>query len=298
MTGRRIFAASTSVALVAGALAAGAGTIGGAAASHAGVARHTAVRPSAHYLREARVALVHYLATHRSPALTLHPSAKPTVGNTIVAATSSNWNGYADVSPTKGEFTRVSGQWATPAVTCTAEDQLTSEWVGLDGATNSTVEQDGTLSWCFEGHASYYTWYEMYPAATVQVGNTLQPGDLITATVSRSSKTYTLSVTDATHTANSFSVNKTCATTTCLDQSAEWIAERPAFSIGIAPLADYGTWTLSAGSETAGGKVGTISSFAKVDQIGMLDATGTYKLSTTSTLTGGNTFTTTWHNSY
>lgn len=296
MTGRRILAVSTSAVLAAGALAA-AGTLGTATASHATVSQHAAAHPSAAYLREARAALVHYLAGHPNPAMMLHPSGDRSIGNTT-AATSANWNGYADISKTRGEFSRVSGHWVTPSVTCTAEDQLASEWVGLDGATTKTVEQDGTLGWCYKGVATYYSWYEMYPAGTVEVGRAVQPGDQITATVSRSATTYTLTLTDATHTANSFSVKKSCAATTCLDESAEWIMERPAFSIGIAPLANYGTWTLTSASETAAGKAGTISSFASNDQIGMLDATGSYKLSTTSALTGGTQFTTTWHNSY
>lgn len=66
-----------------------------------------------------------------------------------------------------------------PALTCTAEDRVTSEWVGLDGATDTTVEQDGTASQCFEGTALYYSWYEMYPAGTVEVGMSVAAGDTI-----------------------------------------------------------------------------------------------------------------------
>ena len=50
-------------------------------------------------------------------------------------------------------------------MTCNAEDQITSNWVGLDGFGNSpaTVEQLGTISWCFQGTPTYFTWYEMFP---------------------------------------------------------------------------------------------------------------------------------------
>ena len=183
-------------------------------------------------------------------------------------------------------------------MTCTAEDTITSEWVGIDGFTSSTVEQDGTLDWCFEGTATYFTWYEMYPAGTIEVGTSLAPGDSITATVSRNGTNYTLSLTDAAHPANSFSKTATCAAATCLDTSAEWIAERPAFSIGIAPLADYITWKVTGATETASGKTGTISSFSPNDVLTMVDATDSYNLSTSSDLTTGNSFITTWHNSY
>jgi hypothetical protein len=168
------------------------------------------------------------------------------------------------------------GNWTVPSVTCTAEDTITSEWVGLDGASaaNPTVEQDGTLAWCFDGSATYYTWYEMYPAAQVSEGQSLQPGDNISASVLRSGKSYTLTVTDGTNTANSFTEPATCKVTTCLDESAEWIAERPAFSIGVAPLADYGTWTLSNGRVSAGGSNGFVGTSSPVE-VEMVDATST-----------------------
>jgi len=182
-------------------------------------------------------------------------------------------------------------------VWCSREDQLTSEWVGIDGYSNATVEQDGTLSWCFEGQATYFTWYEMYPASTVEVGNSLHPGDKIAASVTRTGTSYKLTVTDSTHPANSFSRTATCST--CQNESVEWIAERPAFSIGIAPLADYGSWTLSRASQTAGTKTGVISGYPTYYRINMVDATSSYALSIASGLQkAGNTFTTYWTNSY
>ena len=57
------------------------------------------------------------------------------------------------------------------------------------------MEQDGTVSQCFENQAVYHTWYEMYPAGTIAVGTTVTPGDRIGALVSRSGSAYTLAVT-------------------------------------------------------------------------------------------------------
>jgi len=170
--------------------------------------------------------------------------------------------------------------------------------VGLDGFTSTTVEQDGTLDWCFQGVATYFTWYEMYPAGTIEVGKTLRPGDAITASVIRKGTAYTLAVTDSGHPGNSFTHDATCAARTCLDTSAEWIAERPAFRVGVAPLADYVSWTLTGGAETAAGVNGTITSYPGCYQLKMIDATGTYPLSTASATSGGASFTTTWHDSY
>jgi peptidase A4-like protein len=296
MRRRRWFAGCVAAVAVASAVVLTAGSVSTTAAGPSSAAR-PAHAPSARFLAEARAALVRYLGHGRAPAELVHPARAAALGTTAVG--SYNWAGYADAATTSGTFTKVSGAWTTPKVVCTKEDTITSEWVGLDGWTSSTVEQDGTLGWCFEGVPTYFTWYEMYPAGTVEVGTTLTPGDKITASVVRSGTTYTLKVTDATHTANSFTTTATCALATCLDTSAEWIAERPAFSIGIAPLADYTKWVLSGATETASGTAGTIASYPTNDSITMIDATQSYNLTTTSALNAaGKSFTTTWLNSY
>lgn len=296
----RYLLVSASAAVVAGSLALVAQT----AVTTAAAPGHAAGPPSAHFLVRARAALVSYLSANESapPFTSGDPGAKTVnqpasaLANTP-AASSFNWSGYADVATTTNTFTKVSGQWKTPKVRCSREDQLTSEWVGIDGYNNATVEQDGTLSWCYLGEPTYFTWYEMYPAGTVEVGNSLHPGDRIAASVTRTGTSYTLAVTDSTHPKNSFSTTATCST--CQNSSVEWIAERPAFAIGIAPLADYGTWSLSKAVQTAGGKTGTITGYPTYYKIDMVDATSTYPLSLTSGLNNaGNEFLTHWTNSY
>lgn len=299
MASMRSLAISCSTLAAAGVLA-----LGPAAATTAGgpallAAHHASRQPSARFLAEARTALVRYLRRDQPQML-----RGPAFGNRQAAGSAKsvadyNWAGYADISTKDGTFTKVSGSWTTPRVTCTAEDQITSDWVGLDGATDKTVEQDGTIGWCFEGTPTYFTWYEMYPAGTEEVGTSLQPGDSISASVSRSGSSYTLALTDSTHGANSFTKTATCATSTCLDTSAEWIAERPDFSTtGIAPEADFSSWKLTSGAETAAGSAGTIGSYSTVDEITCEDSTGTYAIVSPSSLSGGNSFTATWKNSY
>jgi hypothetical protein len=208
-----------------------------------------------------------------------------------------NWSGYADASSTAGTFSEVGGQWQTPDVLCGSEDQISAQWIGLDGFNSSTVEQDGTISWCFESKATYFTWWEMYPSGSVEVGSSVRPGDLITAKVSRTGPSYTLSLADHTHPANSFSVSQSC--TSCTNTSAEWISERPAFPIGVVPLANYIHWSLNDATETAGGRLGTISTYPDNFKINMIDATDSYRLSVASPLAaGGHRFVTTWLNSY
>jgi hypothetical protein len=296
----RYLLASGSAAVVAGSLIlATQATVTTAAAP-----AHAARQPSAHFLAEARAALVSYLSSNlQAPPFTSGDPGATTVNQLAAApvgtaaAHSYNWSGYADVATAANTFTKVSGQWKTPRVRCTREDELTSEWVGIDGYNNNTVEQDGTLSWCFESHPTYFTWYEMFPAATIEVGTSLHPGDKVAASVTRTGTSYKLALTDFTHPANSFSTTKTCST--CQNKSVEWIAERPAFSIGIAPLANYGSWALNGASQTAGTKTGTITGYPTNYQINMVDATGTYPLSIASGLSrAGDAFITHWSNSY
>lgn len=89
----------------------------------------------------------------------------------------------------------------------------------------------------------------------------------------------------------------TCAATTCLDTSDEWISERSSFSIGIAPLADYGTWMFTGGAGIKGGKSLAIGGMGS-SPIDVVDATDSYSLASTSALTSGSAFTTKWLNSY
>lgn len=285
--------------IVTGSAAAMAGTVTltGVTATTAAAPARAGHVPSARFLAEARTALASYLRHDHPQAMLVHPG-RPNLAVGATAVGSYNWSGYADTSATHQEFTKVGGSWTTPSVACTAEDEVTSDWVGLDGFTSSTVEQLGTISWCYRGTPTYFTWYEMYPAGTVEVGKTLKPGDKISASVTRSGTSYTLKLTDATNTANSFTKTATCALATCLDVSAEWVSERPSFSIGIAPQAHYNAFKITNGTETAGGKAGTIGSGPGVNAITMVDATDAYNLNNVSGLTGGNSFSTTWQNSY
>ena len=137
----------------------------------------------------------------------------------------------------------------------------------------------------------------MFPGASVTVGATVQPGDLISASVKRSGTNYTLTLNDFTTPGNSFSTVQSC--TTCENDSAEWIAERPAFPIGVTPLSFFRSWNVTHGSQTSNGVKGSIGSGPNATQITMIDATATYPLDRVSgLLRGGSKFTARWLNSY
>ncbi len=64
-----------------------------------------------------------------------------------------------------------------PAASCTSTTSLAAFWVGIDGYSSGSVEQDGTLVECYRDVAYYYTWWEMYPTNAIQVvGTTLREG--------------------------------------------------------------------------------------------------------------------------
>jgi len=111
--------------------------------------------------------------------------------------------------------------------------------------------------------------------------------------VARSGTSYTLKVTDSTHTANSFTTVQTCSG--CANSSAEWIAEAPCCtsSGGILPLADFGTWTESGATVTEGSTSGVISSFTD-DEITMINNSDAVKAQPGSLNGSGNGFTVTW----
>ena len=58
---------------------------------------------------------------------------------------SENWSGYAVTS--RRPFSHVEASFVQPAVKCSGKpDRWSSNWVGLDGFRDSTVEQAGTAA--------------------------------------------------------------------------------------------------------------------------------------------------------
>ena len=218
-----------------------------------------------------------------------HPMASRVSGLTQV--TSTNWSGYAD---TGSSFSEVSAKWTEPTPSCSGSrtTSLAAFWVGIDGYSSSSVEQDGTLIECYEGGAYQYTWWEIYPVNSIQVvGESLAAGDAITASVTRSGTSYTLKVTDSTHSANSFSTTQTYAS--AANSSAEWIAEAPSGSSGVEPLAKFSTWTSANSDVTEGSTAGVISSFTD-DEITMDTSSGATEAQPSSLNSSGNSFSVTW----
>jgi hypothetical protein len=263
-----------------------------AAASARTITAHTASTHSAAAeakaiaVAEIKKLTVGYLPTNRQVGIK-SPGMK---GLSDVEST--NWSGYAD---TGSSFSNVSASWKEPGTTCSSRStSLAAFWVGIDGYSSDSVEQDGTMIECYQRTAYQFTWWEMYPTNDVQVvGETAAAGDAITASVVRSGTSYKLTVTDATHTADSFSTTQTCSASSCVDSSAEWIAEAPTGSSGVEPLSNFGTWTAANAAATEGTTAGTISSFTD-DEITMIDSSGATKALPGALNGAGNGFSVTW----
>jgi hypothetical protein len=207
---------------------------------------------------------------------------------------STNWSGYAD---TGSGFTSVTAKWTEPSAKCGSAESLAAFWVGIDGFTSTTVEQDGTLIVCEDGVPSYFTWWEIYPENDIQyVGDTLAPGDKITASVVRSGDSYTLSVTDSTNSANSFSTTQTYSG--AADSSAEVIAEAPCCtsSGGILPLSHFSTFSATGAAVKTTSASGSISSFTDYE-ITMVDSSEHVKAQPGALTDSGKAFKVTWKRS-
>jgi Peptidase A4 family len=266
---------------------------------------------------KARAAFNKYMASHAeavsarswvSPKQTKLPGATKPAKGTASSFPSLNWSGFADTSSTStaDDFSYVSGNWTIPQVSCPSGAYRTqgayiANWVGIDGFSDSTVEQLGTAAECYEGVLYYFDWYEMFPGGTVEEGTTAcinynvdcpRPGDQISASVtvtpgSKGEKDYTLSLTDQTRRQESFSVSAKCATSgssACADSSAEWIVERPAYEpasglIEFVPLVYYGRTGFESGSLVADGHRSSVGGFnGAVYDIPMVDDSVSYYL--------------------
>jgi hypothetical protein len=238
-------------------------------------------------LAYARAALKHLeVGQHATDHAVVHRARLD--GTTDVDST--NWAGYADTSET---FTKVTGTWSEPTVTCSGDTtELAAFWVGIDGFSSDSVEQDGTLAECYFGSLYQFSWWEMYPTNDIQVvGESVAAGDSISASVVRSGTSYALKVTDSTHTANSFSTTQTCSN--CANSSAEWIAEAPSGSSGVYPLAKFSPWTEANATVATTTSSGVISTYPN-DKITMVSSSGNVEAETSALNSAGNGFTVTW----
>jgi Peptidase A4 family len=211
----------------------------------------------------------------------------------VTRSTSSNWSGYAVetnlTSPANYAVTNVLGQWTVPVVSKSRGSTYSAIWVGIDGYSDSTVEQIGTeQDWT--GGAVYYAWYEMYPNASYRIPYAVYPGDAMLGNVTYDNGQFILTLSDSTQ---GWTFTTTQTASGALRQSAEWVVEAPWLG-KVLPLANFGTVTFTGASATLSGTTGTISSWP-YDPITMVDGKATATPSPLSP--DGSSFTVTYGSS-
>jgi len=183
---------------------------------------------------------------------------------------SSVWSGYVVEGPTSS-VTAITGSWRIPTVTCNgSEPTSVIAWVGMDGLSNTSVEQIGTGTICTSNGPEYYAWFEFFPneqsqkqipactPAQVSQCLTLHPEDIVSAAVSYTAGTGFTVVMKDTTTGQSFA--RIEADSSAERASAEWIVERPQSS--SVRLANFATLTFKGCYATVSGKTSPIGSYA------------------------------------
>ena len=191
-----------------------------------------------------------------------HLAPKATVDST-------NWSGYAVTPATGQQMSSIGADFNVPSLNCSKSPVGSSgyayvgHWVGLDGLSDSTVEQTGVDAYCTSSATTgYYLWYEFYPLAPVAFSG-VSPGDAISVTVTYNStaNNYHTNVTDIT-TGGSVTATESCPSgSTCLNSSAEVISEDPGGAVaGGYNLADFGMENYTAArTETLSGESGSLA---------------------------------------
>lgn len=176
-----------------------------------------------------------------------------------------NWAGYIAASnvnsPQNGAVTMVNGSWIVQKVNQGTDPYgYSSQWVGIDGATNQYLIQTGTESDSSNNinGASYGAWWEILPQPATFIPNfKVKPGDKINAKITLEPGTtdqWNVYIKDLTQ-GETFN---TILTYNTPESSAEWIDERP-FVGGFPSLADFHVASYGAGSKKQYADCATIS---------------------------------------
>jgi len=172
------------------------------------------------------------VATATAPAI-FHRPAIHNRTPTSAGWSASNWSGYAK----SGSYSSATAQWVVPSVSATSSSSYSSAWVGIDGFTNSSLIQTGTESDYYSGSAHYNAWWEILPAAETRINSiTVQPGDVMTASITKGAGgIWTITINDTSN-GQSFTTQQAYSGP---GASVEWIEEAPSIGGRVATLAHY-----------------------------------------------------------
>ncbi len=178
--------------------------------------------------------------------------------SSLAVATSGNWSGYI---ATGTSYTEASGAFDVPNVSRYVTGSTASEWVGIDGWSNSTLVQAGVNEIPL-GHGATLVepWWEVVPGPQeLATGMMVRAGDRIKAQVEEvSAGRWSISLVDDTN-GDSFSTVQPYAGPA---SSAEWVVEADATTSGVptrlAPLGDKITFVHMAVNDALASPEGTL----------------------------------------
>ncbi len=211
---------------------------------------------------------------------------------------SPNWAGYvARKSSSSQTFRYVKSMFQVPSVNCaTTSEAFSYQWVGLDGWTDTSVEQGGVAGYCVSGSPEYFAWAEAYPQNVEVLPVTVSPGDAITASVYYDSGTrqYQVTVDDVT-TNQSSTVDLACGQSNCHRSSAEAISEGYV-ATPYQGLADFGRENFENTQVTdgSGHHAGLTGSHWDTNEIINIGTESGAAVDGPGPLQGGTAFTNTW----
>ncbi len=102
-----------------------------------------------------------------------------------------------------GAHTSISARWTVPRADCAASpDGLTDQWIGFGSGDSwqDPLNQTGTSAACEDGVASYWAWWEQFPAAPVNYPDPVRAGDVMQSSITapKNSQNYTMTLRDVT----------------------------------------------------------------------------------------------------
>jgi hypothetical protein len=252
-----------------------------------------------------RLGTVQYIGSMR-PDSSIHYRTALVQRRGVKAGTvdSTNWSGYAVTAKSGQKIGRVQTLFSVPSLNCanstigTGGAAVYSDWDGLDGFSNGTVEQTGIGAECTSATAppTYFGFYEMFPNAAVTFGG-ISAGDAMVAVVQKVSTGWELVLQDRTTGASMTTVQACPTGSTCADANGEVITE--AFNGSVAagfPLANFGLDNQTdAVNTSASGKSGGFGSGSLWTGTAINMVNGPDLMASAGPLYGGEAFYDQWH---
>jgi hypothetical protein len=181
--------------------------------------------------------------------------------HTVSKTTGQSWAGYV-VHASGRAFTEVRGSWTQPRIVCNRPGSSAAFWVGIGGAEEDSraLEQVGTSADCSDlALPSHSAWYQLVPAAPVDIPIAVSPGDLMSARLSLRRRVVEVELRNR---SSGASFATTVIASSLETASAEWIAEAPAscFTRDCTqlPLADFARVVFTRARASAGPLRGSI----------------------------------------